>query len=372
MAYQAMRLVLWAQGISWSVLGVYVLWFFITSNIEDKWGTALVISTALFLPAAWYLVSTWKYLNNHTQEVRRMGGALPLVIFASLYLPLLIMVGATKSFFFLPVFWLFCASIYPCLQANPVFGTGSLVRPPHLLEEWLGATRRVFPPLAVLLLGAILMAYSFWIERPWPHLLSGKELWITAEYGLGEYSSASRLFMDFLGRLIYCGSLLIAASAIILLFVYRFSTKALQTSRLVALISAAGAYLAICSMTDYFFSWLYFSVSSELPALKAVFFKLSFVHWIIPLLLLVAISQGRNSRMRSVEPALKIIIAFYIPIFLFDLAMSPFFVSDGLFSSPFYPTAFLGLQFLSWGFLALSMHRFVYPVGSFADPDERD
>jgi hypothetical protein len=210
----------------------------------------------------------------------------------------------------------------------------------------------------MLLLGITLVTYSLLVTKAeaFP-LLTGEVRWITAEYGLGQRFSVAAFLLTYLGRFIYVASLLLAACTVVLLVVFRFSAVALRNSRVAAALGLLAYFLAICSITDYYFSWISFLLEGNLPFLHWILFLFFLLHWLVPLLFAAAVIGKRRSREQTVDQELKIVIVFYTPLLLFDVAMTPFFVSN-FFVSPFFPAAFLGLQFLAWGYLALARTGF--------------
>jgi hypothetical protein len=54
--------------------------------------------------------------------------------------------------------------------------------------------------------------------------------------------------------------------------------------------------------------------------------------------------------------ALKTLVVFYLPFLLFDLAMAPFFAASLILP------AFLGLQFLAWGYVHLAASPLPQPL----------
>lgn len=362
MIRQAMRLCLWAQAGLLGSVGLYVVLAFVASSSDtDKWPVVVAFSTALLLPAVLYPLTLSRYLRDETQgrgSPRPAGAsprAFPLVLSVALYLPLMILMstgiwnwplGPIPLFL---VLWLFCAYAYQWLRAERLPAPAENNRSPRDLGHLLETTSRFLRLPVVLLLGAILLAYSLWIEKDAFDLLKGHKTWITAEYGLGYRIPAARLLLNYLGRFVYGGSLLLAACTVALLLVCRFSRATLRTSRVAAVLGLVAAFLAICSITDYYFSWLSFLLEGDLSAANWILFILFFLHWLVPLLFAVAALRASRKVEEAVQLELRTVVVFYTPLLLFDLAMTPFFTRD-----LFILAAFLGLQFLAWGYLQLA------------------
>ena len=220
------------------------------------------------------------------------------------------------------------------------------------LAHWLEVTTRILRPEVVLLLGSVLLAFSLWDRVSAVALLSGSEKWITAAYGLGARIDAAEVVLNYLGRLVYGGSLVVGAGTVVWLGMRRFTGTKLRAPRLTLGLGIAAGFLAICSITDYYFSWLSFLLDRHLPHLDWILFSLFFLHWAAPLSLAAMMVRARRS-LEGTGPALRAVVAFYAPLVLFDLAMTPFFSTD--FGSPFILTAFLGLQLLAWGYVGLAL-----------------
>jgi len=326
------------------------------------WVALLVPSTALLLPPVLYLLTLPRYLRNHIpSNLPGPAGLNPgpflLVLSVALYLPLMIWM-AEESFRSLKLLravplvlalWIFCACANQWLRGeSPVPGAENR-GPSRLLHRCLKMTSWFTPPPVLLLLGAILLAYSPWADYGAIGLLNGQETWITAEYGLGHDISAARIILKYLGPFGYGGSLLLAACTLVLLLVSKFSAGRLRIFRAAKVLGVATVFLAICSISDLYFSWLTFLTADSLPALRWIFFLLFFLHWLVPVFLAVSAKNGNQGAGRT-QLALRTAVAFYTPLLLFDLAMTSFFLADA-----FFPCLFVGLQLLAWGYLQLAM-----------------
>jgi len=333
----------------------------------DDWLALLAPSVALLLPPVLYLLTLPRYLcsadlRSDVQASASPGtnpGLFPLVLSVALYLPLMILMASDQPFnavrFFkaVPLFlviWIFCASANQWLRGERALLAAENRRLSRLLHHCLKMTSRATPPPVLLLLGAILLAYSPWPDRGAFDFLRGRETWITADYGLGYDISAAKIILNFLGRFVYGGSLLLAACAVVLLLVSRLSVSRLRKSRAAKVLGLATIFLAICSISDFYFSWLAFLTYDRLPALRWIFFLLFFLHWLVPVFLALSVWRSGSQRENHARLNLRTAVVFYAPLLLFDLAMTPFFLGDA-----FLPCAFVGLQLLAWGYLQLAI-----------------
>jgi hypothetical protein len=366
---RAARLYLWVPAAILGPLGVYVVvaetalggshW-----RSADDWPSLFAPSVALLLPPVLYLLTLPRYLRstglrNHVQASASPDpnpGPLPLVLSVALYLPLMILMAGDQPFRVLPLLvplflalWIFCAWANQWLRGVRPELPAESRRFSRLLHRCLEMTSRVTPPPVLLLGGALLLAYSLLSDRDAFHLLDGQEMWITAQYGLGQDISAARIILSYLGPFVYGGSLVLAACAVVLLLVSRFSVARLRTSRAAKVLGLATIFLAICSISDLYFSWLAFTTHDGLPTLRWIFFLLFFLHWLVPLFLGVNAGSG-NPGVGRTQLAIRTAVVFYAPLLLFDLAMTSFFLGDA-----FFPCAFVGLNLLAWGYLQLAM-----------------
>jgi|HubBroStandDraft_4_1064222.scaffolds.fasta_scaffold05752_5 hypothetical protein len=366
---RAARLYLWVPAAILGPLGVYVVvaetalggshW-----RSADDWPSLFAPSVALLLPPVLYLLTLPRYLRstglrNHVQASASPDpnpGPLPLVLSVALYLPLMILMAGDQPFRVLPLLvplflalWIFCAWANQSLRGVRPELPAESRRFSRLLHRCLEMTSRVTPPPVLLLGGAMLLAYSLLSDRDAFHLLDGQEMWITAQYGLGQDISAARIILSYLGPFVYGGSLVLAACAVVLLLVSRFSVARLRTSRAAKVLGLATIFLAICSISDLYFSWLAFTTHDGLPTLRWIFFLLFFLHWLVPLFLGVNAGSG-NPGVGRTQLAIRTAVVFYAPLLLFDLAMTSFFLGDA-----FFPCAFVGLNLLAWGYLQLAM-----------------
>jgi len=371
---RAVRIYLWAPAAILGLLGVCVVAAFVAQGDEDKWYYVLMFSTALVLPVVLYLLTLPRYLQSQTQgrDLPNPAGAspgiFPLALSVALYLPCMILMSSSNNELrllprqftvslvrFIPLFlipWIFCVCANQWLRGKrcvvPAENRG-------LLGGWyrcLGITSRFLPSPVLLLLGAVLLACSLWTENTAFNLLKGQETWITAEYGLGEKIPAARSFLNYLGRFVYGGSLMLAAATAALLLICRFSGARLRASRAATVLGLATGFLAICSITDYYFSWQSFLLDDHLPAVRWILFLLLFLHWLVPVFLALGTLRAGREVEGPARLALRTVVLFYAPLLLFDLAMTPFFIEGSSFS--FILVTFLGLQFLSWGYLQLA------------------
>jgi hypothetical protein len=366
---RAARLYLWVPAAILGPLGVYVVvaetalggshW-----RSADDWPSLFAPSVALLLPPVLYLLTLPRYLRstglrNHVQASASPDpnpGPLPLVLSVALYLPLMILMAGDQPFRVLPLLvplflalWIFCAWANQWLRGVRPELPAESRRFSRLLHRCLEMTSRVTPPPVLLLGGALLLAYSLLSDRDAFHLLDGQEMWITAQYGLGQDISAARIILSYLGPFVYGGSLVLAACAVVLLLVSRFSVARLRTSRAAKVLGLATIFLAICSISDLYFSWLAFTTHDGLPTLRWIFFLLFFLHWLVPLFLGVNAGSG-NPGVGRTQLAIRTAVVFYAPLLLFDLAMTSFFLGNAFFSC-----AFVGLHLLAWGHLQLAM-----------------
>lgn len=364
---RAMRLYLWVPAAILGLLGVYVVVAraVLAETDTDKWKVVLVFSTALLLPAVLYLLTLHRYLRTEAQlpDLPRPAGAnpgaFPLVLSVALYLPLMILVAndqyqwkhLLESGPLFLVLWIFCACANQWLRGERTVVPVENSRSPRVLERCLQMTSRFLPPPVLLLLGAVLLACSPWTEYVFD-LLRGREMWITAHYGLGDQIPAAGLFLDYFGRFVYGGSLLLAACTVVLLLVCRLSSARMRATHAAAVLGLATGLLAICSITDYFFSWQSFELPDRPLAVHWILFCLFFLHWTVPLLLAFAFLRAPDRAEQTMRLELRTLVVFYAPLLLFDLGMAPFFVGDSSYS--FVLVAFLGLQFLAWGYLQLA------------------
>jgi hypothetical protein len=362
-----MQLCLRAQAALLGSLGLFVVVLTLGTSIQsDKWFYVMAFSTALLLPPVLYLLLLPRYLRDDTEgrgfsrlAVARPR-AFPLVLSVALYLPLMILLSSDTKKWGSPlgpiplflVLWLFCAYAYQWLRGNRSPAPAENIRSPRDLDDWLKTTSRFLCSPVVLLLGAVLLARSLWVEKVVFDLLKGHQTWITAEYGLGDQIPAARLLLNYLGWFDYGGSLLLAACTVLLLLVCRFSRARLRASRAASVLGLVAGFLAIYSITDYYFSWLSFLLGGNLSAMNWILFILLFLHWLVPLLFAVAVIRTPRKATEAVRLELRTIVVFYVPLLLFDLAMTPFFEGD--LGSLFVLDTFLGLQFLAWGYLQLA------------------
>lgn len=371
---QAMRLYLWAPAAILGLLGVCVAAAFVVQGDQDKWYYVLMFSTALLLAPVLYLLTLPRYLRNEAQgrelpmPAGASPGAFPLVLSVALYLPCMILMSSSdgglrllprqitislvRSIPLFLVLWIFCACANQWLHGERSMVPAEKGSLPGGLHPCLEVTGRFLSSPVLLLLGAALLAYSLWTENIAFKFLKGQETWITAEYGLGEKIPAARLFLNYLGRFVYGGSLLVGACMVVLLLVCRFSSSRLRASPAAAILGLATGFFAIFSITDYYFSWQSFLLENHLPAVQWILFLLLFLHWLVPVFLAVSVLRAGREGKGPARLALKTVVLFYAPLLLFDLAMTPFFVEDSSF--PFVLITFLGLQFLAWGYLQLA------------------
>ena len=367
---RAARLYLWVPAAILGPLGVYVVVAETTLGgshwrSADDWPSLLAPSVALLFPPVLYLLTLPRYLRsaslrNHVQASASPDpnpGPLPLVLSVALYLPLMILMAGDQPFRALPILavplflalWIFCACANQCLRGERPELPAESRRFSRLLHRCLEMTSRVTPPPVLLLGGALLLAYSLLSDRDAFHLLDGQEMWITAQYGLGQDISAARIILSYLGPFVYGGSLVLAACAVVLLLVSRFSVARLRTSRAAKVLGLATIFLTICSISDLYFSWLAFLTNDRLPTLRWIFFLLFFLHWLVPLFLAVNARSGNPGAGRT-QLAIRTAVVFYAPLLLFDLAMTSFFLGNA-----FFPCAFVGLHLLAWSHLQLAM-----------------
>jgi hypothetical protein len=372
---RAMRLYLWVPAAVLGLLGVCVVGVFVAQGDEDRWYYVLLFSTALLLPAVLYLLALPRYIRSETQgrdltiPSGASPGAFPLVLSVALYLPCMILMSSSKSGWlfrpqqstvsfvvqFVPLFlipWIFCACASQWLSGERNAVPAENARALSGLNRCVEIASRFLRSPVLLLLGATVLAYSLWTGTIAFNLLKGHETWITAEYGLGDKISVARLFLNYLGRFVYGGSLLLAACTVVLLLVCRFSSARLRASRAAAVLGLATGFLAICSITDYYFSWQSFLLEDHLPTVRWILFLSLFLHWLVPVFLGITVLTAGREVEGPARPALRTVVLFYAPLLLFDLAMTPFFAGDSSFS--FILVTFLGLQFLVWGYLQLA------------------
>jgi hypothetical protein len=369
-----MRLFLRVPATIFGSLGVCVVAGFVAQDDRYKWHYVLIFSTALLLPAVLYLFTLARYLRSEAQErdltipAGASPGAFPLMLSVALYLPcMILMLSSDGELKFLPeqitisiarfiplflILWIFCACSNQWLR-----GDRSVVLPKngrlHGALHWcLRMTGHFLSSPVLLFLGVALLACSLWTGNDASNLLKGQETWITAEFGLGERISAANLFLRYFGRFVYGASLLLAACSVVLLSVCRFSNTRLRVSRAAAVVGLATAFLAICSITDYYFSWQSFLLDEHLPAMQWILFLMLFLHWLVPVFLAVGVFRAGREEEGPARLVLRTVVLFYAPLLLFDLAMTPFFVEDSSFL--FILVSFLGLQFLAWGYLQLA------------------
>ena len=368
-----MRVYLQVPAAILGTLGVYVVASFVVQDDKHKWYPALIFSTALLLPAVLYLFILPRDLRREPPgrdlnlAPGASPGAFPLMLSVALYLPCMILMVTSNDDFrlprqisislvrFLPLFfilWIFgaCANQWLCGKHNPPPTENGRV--PGGLRRSLELTSGFFSASVLFLLGTVLMACSLSTRNDGFDLLKGQATWITAEFGLGERISAARLFLQFLGRFVYGGSLLLAVCTVVLLAACRFSSVRLRASRAAAVAGLPAGFLAICSITDYYFSWQSFLLEDHMPPVQWILFLLLLLHWLVPIFLAVSILRVRLKGSSPARLELSIVILFYLPLLLFDLAMTPFFAGDSSFW--FFLVSFLGLQFLAWGYLQLA------------------
>jgi len=284
---RGIRPYLWVPAAILGLLGVCLVAGFVAQDDEYKWHYVLIFSTALLLPAVLYLFTLPRYLRSETQgrdltvPTWARPGALSLILSVSLYLPCMILMLSSDSELrvlprqitislvrFIPLFlilWIFCAWANQWLCGERSVVPAENGRLPGGLHRSLEMTGRFLPPSVLLLLGAVLLACSLRTGNIAFGLLRGQEMWITAEYGLGAHIHAASLFLNSLGRFVYGGSLLLAACTAVLLPICRFSSARLRASRVAAVVGLATAFLAMCSITDYYFSWQSFLLDDHFP-----------------------------------------------------------------------------------------------------------
>jgi hypothetical protein len=371
---RAMRLYRWMPA---AILGLFAIYAVAAPSVhdkEDKWYFVLIFSTALLLPPVLYLLTLPRYLRRESPERdspisgEARPGAFPLVLSVALYLPCMILMASSQQdeVSLLPrqitrtlvgsiplflILWIFCACASQWLRGERSVVPAENDRSPGGLHRCLKMTGRFLPPPVLLLLGAVLLTCTLWTDNSAFRLLKGQETWITAEYGLGEHIRAASVVLDFLGRFVYGASLLLAVFTVLLLAVCRFSSARLRASRAAAVLGLAAGFLAICSITDYYFSWQGFLLGNPLLAARFLFLLL-FLHWLVPASVAVSFLKAGGEGKYPPRLALRTVVLFYMPLLLFDFAMTPFFVEDLWFS--FLLVAFLGLQFLAWGYLQLA------------------
>lgn len=367
-------LYLWVPAAIFGLLGVCVVAGFVAQSDEYKWHYVLIFSTALLLPAVLYLFTLPRYLRSETQgrdltvPTGASPGVFPLILSVALYLPCMILMLSSDSELrvlprqitislvrFIPLFlilWIFCACANQWLCGERNMLPAENGRLPGGLHRCLELTARFLSSPVLLLFGTVLLACSLWTRNIAFELLKGQETWITAEYGLGAHIHAASLFLNFLGRFVYGGSLLLAACTVVLLPVCRLSSARLRASRVVAVVGLATAFLAMCSITDYYFSWQSFLLDDHFPSVRWVLFVMLFLHWLVPVFLAASVLRAGREEAGPARLALRTGILFYAPLLLFDLAMTPFFAADSSFL--FFLVSFLGLQFLAWGYLQLA------------------
>jgi hypothetical protein len=371
---RGMRLYLWVPAAILGLLGVCVVAGFVAYGDEYKWHYALIFSTALLSPAVLYLFTLPRYLRSETQgrdltiPAGTSPGAFPLMLSVALYLPCMILMLSSDSELrllprelqisfvrFVPLFlilWIFGACTNQWLRRERSVAPAENGRLPGGLHRCLEMTALLLPPTVLLLLGAVLLACSLWTGNIAFELLKGQQTWITAEYGLGAHIHAASLFLNFLGRFVYGGSLLLAVCTVVLLPVCRFSSARLRASRVTAVVGLATAFLAMCSITDYYFSWQSFLLDDHFPSVRWILFVMLFLHWLVPVFLAVSVLRAGREGEGPARLALRTVVVFYAPLLLFDLAMTPFFAADSSFL--FFLVSFLGLQFLTWGYVQLA------------------
>lgn len=362
---RATRLYLWTPAVILGLLGVYVVIVLGTLHQSDQWIPAFCCFTALLFPFVLYGFTLPRYLRCETRipdlpiPAEANPGPFALVLSVALYLPVMILM-LTDSWRNIPsaiplflVLWIFCACAYQCLAGEYTAVQAEAGRLSRFLCRCIHVTNRLFSPPALLLLGVLLMAFSLRTQGTSLDLLAGRVVWVTADYGLGYDIAAAGTFMNYFGRFVYGGSLLLSACTVVLLLMGRFSSARLRTSWAARILGLAAGFLAICSITDWYCSWLTFLTltTEHLPAVQRILLIVFSLHWLAPLLLAISVLRGGSSPAR-----LKTVVVFYAPLVLFDLAMTPFFLDDPLGSqvTRLVLFAFVGLQFLAWGYLKLA------------------
>ena len=359
-----MRNCLWAQAAILGMLGVYVMWADVLHGPkEEMLPQGLAFGTALLWPAVFYLLLILGYFRAMPAEDRSGGvpappSVWPLALALGLYLPLMILLSSEPRKWMppttaLPFFalWLFGACLRQWLRIGWSKDTSHAPAPSWDMGRWLEWTVRVFRPQVVLVMGTVILAFSLWGPRTAISLLNGSDRWITAEYGLGEHINAATFILKYLGPLVYGSSLLVGLGTLVCLGLCKFSGARLKVSRLAAGLGIAASILAIASITDYYFSWLSFLLQEDRKVHWALF-ALLLVSWTAALLFAVMMVRVRRLKEES-KSTLRTLALLYSPLLLFDLAMSPFFAGE--FDSPFILTTFLGLQFLTWGYVGLAL-----------------
>jgi hypothetical protein len=355
------------------LVGVCGLVAFAAHADTDKWLYVLITSTAPLLPAVLYLLTLRSYVRSEPQVHHSPGtaganppGAFKVVLSVALYLPCVILMARDASGWkqileLVPLFlvlWMFCACANQWLRGVGSVSPAENGRLPRVLHRGLEMTSGFFRPRVLLHFGAILLACSLWTENVAFRLLKGQEMWITAEYGLGYQIPAARLYLNYFGRFVYGGSLLLGGCTVVMLLTCKLSSGWILATRAAPFLGLAVGFLAICSITDFYFSWQSLLLGEHLPAVSWILFLLLFLHWLVPVFLAISILRARREGKGSARLELRTVVVFYVPLLLFDLAMAPFFLSLGGWNDTLFPpfilVTFVGLQFLAWGYLQLA------------------
>lgn len=360
MVLRSMRLCIWTQALTLTAIGAWGLLLIFRSDEADEWVPIVAYCTAVFLPFALYVAFLRQLRPNAGQRPKM---SLLLALSTLPYLPVMIALATTAPPFrsrasitmivapliLAPAIWLLCSYLYALLSGEPL---GPNNEQPDRLGKYFRTTKRLVSSSAVLLVGAILPITGFVLDRDdATRILLGQTTWITAEYGLGHGLYAARVIIDSTGRLCYAATLLCSALMIVLLLLHKFSTVRLQKSRSLRLLTYLLVFLAILTVADYFYSWIWFLIGDGPHATYFTLIVLFLAQWAVPILFLM---QWRGNRIASegTIAARRLALIFYIPMWLFVVAMTPFFLDDVQFLN--CATAYLGVVFLSFGALGIS------------------
>ncbi len=354
MIVRSMRLCIWTQALTLMAIGAWGLLHIFRSREADEWVPIVAYCTAVFLPVVLCVAFLRQIRLNAGQRPKL---SLPLALSTLPYLPVMITLATIKPPFTMvvaplilaPAIWLLCSYLYALLNGEVVTPNSEQ---PDRLGKYFRRTKRLVSSPVVLLVGAILPITGFVLDRDdATRILLGQTTWITAEYGLGHGLHAARVMIDYAGRVCYAAALLCSALMIVLLLLHRFSTVSLQKSRNLRLLKYVLVFLAILSVADYFYSWIWFLSGDGSHVAYFILLALFLAQWAVPILLLM---QWRNSRIanESTIAAQRLALIFYLPVWLFVVAMTPFFLDDVQFLN--CATAYVGLVFLAFGVLGIS------------------
>lgn len=365
----------------------------------DLWSWICFLILGFLLPAVFHSVAALRVVGPLLQatpfkhSVKEARGitfllALSAILFIStllLFVPLNPdMSAAERKSSFAPcaalLFVIFVFHVFARAQLNRESGTGdrSRGRPSGQggrFDRVMDATDRflmwarpvLWPPLMLGLGALLVLVFPGWGISPrsildWselrPFLGLGNGLWITAEFGLGEYLKPTQPLVNYLGHGLYVGALILSAVSPIWMVAHRFRPAALRASRACGPIAWVAEFLCAYSIIDFYLGWLGFLFGDKASGVWLwALFGLGVFYCGITFALAVPALLSRSSTPASRTLMLRMLILLYAPLLLSNSVLTGPFLESGWIDLRPIASFYFGLQFLCWGHMELYLGR---------------